>query len=65
VYSRVTGRTYEVRMRMPWNKSLRDSSDPSPRASVLEVVMIASVSLALLAFGIWFFFFAGSSIPNV
>jgi hypothetical protein len=26
--------------------------------------MIVSVSLALLAFGIWFFFFAGSSLPN-
>jgi len=63
-YSRVTGRPYEVRVQLPWHKSLRDSSDPSPRASVLEVVMIVSVSVALLAFGIWFFFFAGSSIPN-
>jgi hypothetical protein len=28
-------------------------------------VMIVSVSVALTAFGIWFFFFAGSSIPNL
>jgi nitrogen fixation-related uncharacterized protein len=29
------------------------------------MVMIVSVSIALTAFGIWFFFFAGSSIPNL
>jgi nitrogen fixation-related uncharacterized protein len=28
-------------------------------------VMMISVSLALTAFGIWFFFFAGSSLPNL
>jgi hypothetical protein len=33
--------------------------------TVLDLVMIVSVSVALIAFGIWFFFFAGSSIPNV
>jgi hypothetical protein len=27
-------------------------------------VMIVSVSLALLAFGVWVFLFAGSSIPG-
>jgi hypothetical protein len=33
--------------------------------TVLDLVMMVSVSLALTAFGIWFFFFAGSSIPNL
>jgi hypothetical protein len=32
--------------------------------SVLDVVMIASVTIAALAFAIWFFFFAGSSLPS-
>jgi hypothetical protein len=36
---------------------------PRPR-SVLDVVMIASVTLALIAFAIWFFAFAGSSLPG-
>jgi hypothetical protein len=27
-------------------------------------VMISSVAVALSAFGIWFFFFAGSSLPG-
>jgi hypothetical protein len=31
---------------------------------VLDVVMIASVSVALVVFLIWFFFFAGSSLPS-
>jgi hypothetical protein len=31
---------------------------------VLDVVMIASVSVAAVAFVIWFFFFAGSSLPG-
>jgi hypothetical protein len=28
------------------------------------MVMVVSVSLAAICFGIWFFFFAGSSIPQ-
>jgi hypothetical protein len=64
VYSRVTGQTYQVRVQLPWHRSLRDSSNASRPSTVLEVVMIGSVSVALLAFGIWFFFFAGSSLPS-
>ena len=35
----------------------------SPR-SVLDVVMVISVSIAVTAMAIWFFFFAGSSLPT-
>jgi hypothetical protein len=31
---------------------------------VLDSVMIISVGVALLLFGIWFFAFAGSSLPG-
>jgi len=31
---------------------------------VLDVVMVISVSLAVLAMTIWFFFFAGSPLPS-
>jgi hypothetical protein len=31
---------------------------------MLNVVMVVSVSLAVICFGIWFFFFAGSSMPR-
>ena len=65
VYSRLTGRTAEVRVQLPWHRSLRGDREVSRKPTVLEVVMITSVSIALVAFGIWFFFFAGSSIPSV
>jgi hypothetical protein len=64
LYERVTGQTYEVRTQLPWHKSLRDQRSTRP-TTVLDLVMMISVSLALTAFGIWFFFFAGSSLPNV
>jgi hypothetical protein len=65
VYSRLTGQTYEVRAQLPWHKSMRGERDTSKPTTVLELVMIISVSVALTAFGIWFFAFAGSSIPNL
>ena len=65
VYERVTGQESEVRVQLPWHRSMRGERAPQRRTTVLEVVMIISVSLALVAFGIWFFFFAGSSLPNV
>jgi hypothetical protein len=64
LYERVTGQDAEVRVQLPWHKSLRDSANSGRRTTVLDVVMISSVSIALAAFGIWFFFFAGSSLPG-
>jgi hypothetical protein len=32
--------------------------------SRLDAVMIVSVTFALIAFGVWFFLFAGSSLPS-
>jgi hypothetical protein len=64
VYERVTGQESEVRVQMPWHRSMRGERDAGRRTTVLEFVMMISVSLALTAFGIWFFFFAGSSLPN-
>jgi hypothetical protein len=64
LYERVTGRDAEVRVQLPWHKSMRDSSTSGRRTTVLDVVMIGSVAIALTAFGIWFFLFAGSSIPG-
>jgi len=31
---------------------------------VLDVVMVCSVALAVVCFGVWFFLFAGSSLPT-
>jgi hypothetical protein len=63
-FERVTGRGSETEFRAPWLKSMRGERDTKRRLSVLEGVMIISVSLALLCFGAWFFLFAGSSLPT-
>jgi len=64
VYERVTGQTAEVRVQMPWHRSMRGERGTGRRTNVLEFVMICSVGLCLLLFGIWFLFFAGSSLPG-
>jgi hypothetical protein len=63
-YVRVTGTQAQVRVQMPWHKSMRGERGSTRQRTVLDVVMIISVSVALLAFGVWFFLFAGSSLPT-
>jgi hypothetical protein len=65
LYERVTGRDRHVRVQLPWHKSLRDSADSGRPTTVLDVVMISSVGIALVAFGIWFFLFAHASMPGM
>ena len=62
-YESVTGQTSEVRVQLPWHRSMRGERDSGRRTTVLEFVMICSVSLCLVVFLIWFLFFAGSSLP--
>jgi hypothetical protein len=63
-YERLTGQPREVRVQLPWHRSMRGERTSARRTTVLELVMMISVTIALVAFGIWFFFFAGSSLPN-
>jgi hypothetical protein len=63
-YGRVTGTAPQARVQAPWHRSLRgDRSSARPR-SVLDVVMVCSVALAVVCFAVWFFLFAGSSLPT-
>ncbi|MGB2712512.1 MAG: hypothetical protein WBC33_13495 [Conexibacter sp.] len=63
-YGRVTGRQPEERRQRAWLKSMRGERIVQRRYAVLDVVMVTSVSLAGMAFVVWFFFFAGSSLPS-
>jgi hypothetical protein len=63
LHGRLTGR-HEDRRRATWLRSMRGERASTRRGGVLDQVMIVSVGLALLAFGIWFFGFAGSSLPT-
>ncbi len=48
----------------PWMRSMRGERGSTRKRGVLDTVMIVSVGLALAGFGIWFFGFAGSSLPG-
>src|SRR4051794_10789151 len=63
-YGRVTRAAPQARAPMPWHRSLRGDRSPARAHSVLDVVMVASVTLAVLCFAVWFFLFAGSSLPT-
>jgi MFS family permease len=63
-HMRVTGRLSDKRDQRSWNKSMRGERKNTSDRGVLERVMAISVSCALVLFGIWFFAFAGSSLPS-
>ncbi|MEV4418918.1 hypothetical protein AB0L40_02950 [Patulibacter sp. NPDC049589] len=58
LYAKAMGGSDDVTVRMPWNQSMRDGRTTGRTTSALDVVMVVSVSVALLAAAIWFFFFA-------
>jgi hypothetical protein len=67
-YDELTGRPPAARQTSPWLRSMRDEREENVRrkygiGGVERVVVICAVA-GLLAFEIWFFFFAGSSLPN-
>ena len=45
-------------------RSMRGERGSTRQRGVLDTVMIVSVGLALLVLAIWFFGFAGSSLPT-
>ena len=47
-----------------WTRSMRGERTATRRGGVLDTVMIVSVAVAALAFAVWFFGFAGSSLPG-
>jgi hypothetical protein len=50
--------------RMSWNRSFRDEPAMSRETDPIERVFIVVAVLGVIAFEIWFFFFAGSPLPN-
>jgi hypothetical protein len=67
-YDELTGRPAAARQTSPWLRSMRDEREDDVRdkygvGGVERVVVICAVA-GCLAFEVWFFFFAGSSLPN-
>jgi hypothetical protein len=65
MHMRVTGRLQDHREQAAWMKSMRgERKGVHQDRGVLDGVMMISVAIAFLIFGIWFFAFAGSSLPG-
>ena len=67
-YDELAGREPAARQTSPWLRSMRGEREVDIRQrhgiSAVERVVVVSVVLAVLVFEVWFFFFAGSSLPN-
>jgi DNA primase-like protein len=67
-YDKLTGRPPTASQTSPWNRTKRGDRVEDIRsrygANAPEKVVAACVVAGVLAFEIWFFFFAGSSLPN-
>jgi hypothetical protein len=63
-HQELTGTVDERRRPAPWHQSMRDARVDEGPGSVLAVVMVVSVAIAFAALAVWFFFFAGSSLPS-
>ncbi len=64
LYIRITGTNRLAPMRPSWLKSMRDTAPAPSSITVVEAVLMASVMLAGLALTLWFFFLAGSPLPE-
>ena len=67
-YDRLVGRPPGARHTSPWLRSLRgereDAARERQRISLPERIVVFSVLACALTFEVWFFFFAGSSLPH-
>jgi hypothetical protein len=63
-HGRLTGLDDGRPQQAVWLKSMRGERERRRRRSVLDTVMMISVAAALVLSAIWFFGFAGSSLPG-
>jgi hypothetical protein len=63
-HGRLTGLDDGRPQQAAWLKSMRGERERRRRRSVLDAVMMISVAAALVLSAIWFFSFAGSSLPG-
>jgi hypothetical protein len=67
-YDQLTGRPAALARTSPWHRNMLGELDEQVRSrygiSAPEKVVAACVVAAVIAFEIWFFFFAGSSLPS-
>jgi hypothetical protein len=64
LYMEITGTNRLAPMRPSWMRSMRDTAVPAGNTTVVEAVLMGSVLLAAVALTVWFFFLAGSPLPQ-
>ncbi len=68
VYDRVTGRPPPKRQPAVWNRAMSAErislTRRTRRLNAVERIVVSCVVAAVILFEVWFFFFAGSSLPN-
>ena len=67
-YDHITGRPAPQRQVAPWLRSMRAERDSIAKRgrqlNAPERIVVVCVVGAVIAFEVWFFFFAGSSLPR-
>jgi hypothetical protein len=63
-YQRVTDTDGQVRIQLPWLKSMRGEREAPRQTSVLDIILVGSVTLAGLSILLWWVFLAGSPLPG-
>jgi hypothetical protein len=63
-YQRVTETDGQVRLQLPWMKSMRGERESGRSTSVLDIILVGSVTLAGLSMFLWWIFLAGSPLPS-
>ena len=63
-YQRVTETDGQVRLQLPWMKSMRGERESGRATSVLDIILVGSVTLAGLTMLLWWVFLAGSPLPS-
>jgi len=64
LYVRITGTNRLEPIRPTWLRSMREATPVQSSVTVVEAVLMGSVMLAAIALTLWFFFLAGSPLPN-
>ena len=63
-YQRVTETDGQVRLQLPWMKSMRGERESGRTTSVLDIILVGSVTLAGLTLLLWWILLAGSPLPS-
>jgi hypothetical protein len=68
-HDRLTGHEHTVRRHTPWLRAIsgerpRELSGEAPPMTAADYIIVGAVILAVAAFEIWFFFYAGSPLDT-